>query len=117
MEEQQIHALDELLEELRPGEEIEYVVFNTPEIYDFTGPNGEDFIPSNLIGVQISFEEAKKYFYGWNITGDYGSFDVIPFFAWTNKRVLFIGTYDGSTWLDSVPRNPCDIVPFTVGGG
>lgn len=117
MEEQQVHALDELLEELRKDEVIEAVVFNRPDIRNFYGPNGEDFIPPELIGVALSFEEAKKYFYGWNIENGFGSADVIPFFAWTNQRVLFIGTYDGSTWIDCVPRNPVNRIPYTVGGG
>ena len=110
-------ALDELLEELRLGEELQYVVFNEPEMVNIKRPNGEDLIPENLVGIKIPLEKARKYFYGWNISGGFGSAGVVPFFAWTNKRVLFIGTYDGSTWLESIPLSPCDILPFTVGGG
>lgn len=118
MQSKQRWALDELLEELKPGETIEYVVFDKHTLSESRGPNGEDFIPEDLIGVRLSFEECKKYFYGWNIINDfYGEEEVVPFFAWTPKRLLFIGIYDGATWLESIPRNPCDVVPFTVGGG
>jgi hypothetical protein len=114
---QQGCAFDELLEELKPGEVIESVVFNTPCMYDFYGPNGEDYIPAKLIGQLIPFEEAKQYFFGWNISGGFGNPDVVPFYVWTNYRVLFIGCYDGATWLESVPRNPTNVIPNIVGGG
>jgi hypothetical protein len=114
---QEISALDELIDDLEPGEIIESVVFNEPTMYNFCGPNGEDYIPSYLIGQPIPFKEARQYFYGWTISGGYGGEEVVPFFIWTNHRVLFIGSYDGATWLTSVPRNPTNVIPYTIGGG
>ena len=31
-----------------------------------------------------------------------------PFTAWTERRVYFPAMYDGSVWVASAPRNPCD---------
>ena len=40
-----------------------------------------------------------------------------PFTAWTDKRVYFPVCYDGSEWVGSVPRNPCNEVTVGQGGG
>lgn len=47
----------------------------------------------------------------------YGGEDCHAFVAWTPTRVLFLGVYDGSTWIDSVPRNPVPYAPEGIGGG
>ena len=39
-----------------------------------------------------------------------GSIEDVPFTAWTKEYVYFPTAYDGSAWLSSVPRNPCDTV-------
>ena len=39
-----------------------------------------------------------------------------PFTLWTEDRVYFPAVYDGSEWVASAPRNPCDEVTFHVGG-
>lgn len=46
----------------------------------------------------------------------YGSTNGDPFTIWTEKRVYFPVQYDGSEWVASVPRNPCDIKTEHVGG-
>lgn len=38
--------------------------------------------------------------------GGYGAPDHPSFVAWTESKVIFAGTYDGSTWVTSMPRNP-----------
>jgi len=38
----------------------------------------------------------------------YGSAEGEAFTIWTDKRVYFPLEYDGSEWVSSVPRNPCD---------
>lgn len=47
----------------------------------------------------------------------YGSEDCHAVTAWTPSKVIFVGCYDGATWVTSVPRNPQDCVPSMVGGG
>lgn len=108
------YAYDEIIEFLEDKEEIENIVFNTnyftEDIWDF-------YLPKKYIGSLLSLKEARPYLYGWKIGGGYGGEEVIPFYIWTNKRILFIGCYDGSTWLTSVPRHPKACQPDTVGGG
>ncbi len=48
----------------------------------------------------------------------FGSYaEVISFTAWSETRVYFPAVYDGSYWVDSVPRNPCNERVIAVGGG
>jgi len=47
----------------------------------------------------------------------YGGEQGKPFTMWTANRVYFPATYDGSEWVASVARNPCDEVTQHVGGG
>lgn len=39
-----------------------------------------------------------------------------PFTLWTQDRVYFPICYDGSEWVGSVPRNPCDEISGHFGG-
>jgi len=39
------------------------------------------------------------------------------FTCWTKDRVYFPVKYDGSEWISSVPRHPCDEVTGHQGGG
>jgi hypothetical protein len=52
-------------------------------------------------------------FLGWEYSTDEDS----AFTAWTETRVYFPATYDGGSWIDSVPRHPCDEATKPVGGG
>jgi hypothetical protein len=47
----------------------------------------------------------------------YGSTEGPSFTLWTAKRVYLPACYDGSEWVASVPRNPCDEATEHVGGG
>lgn len=49
--------------------------------------------------------------------GGYGVAEGIPFTLWTNLRVYLPVQYDGAEWVDSVPRNPCDVKTGHLGGG
>lgn len=112
--EKEASAYNEIMAELRHGEEIEAIVFNsTEDNYAME----EFFLPEEYCNRPITLKEATPYLYGWQISGGYGGQEVIPLYIWTNKRVLLIGCYDGSTWLDSVPRNPVKCEPYTIGGG
>lgn len=46
----------------------------------------------------------------------YGGSEGKPFTAWSNKYVYFPVVYDGSEWIERVPRNPCDLSTHHVGG-
>lgn len=37
--------------------------------------------------------------------------------AWTKDLVLWVGEYDGATWISSAPRNPVEHEPEMSGGG
>ena len=41
----------------------------------------------------------------------FGTQDCNTVYIWTNKNVLFINEYDGSTCLSKIPRNPIDCIP------
>ena len=41
----------------------------------------------------------------------------LSFTAWSNNFVYFPGMYDGDYWVESVPRNPCDLKTKPVGNG
>ena len=47
----------------------------------------------------------------------YGGTNGVPFTLWTEDYVYFPAKYDGSEWVEGVPRNPCDIATKHVGGG
>lgn len=47
----------------------------------------------------------------------YGGTEGTPFTAWSEKRVYFPICYDGSEWVGSAPRNPCDEKLEHQGGG
>lgn len=46
----------------------------------------------------------------------FGGSEGAPFTCWSETRVYFPAVYDGSEWVSSVPRNPCDEATGHVGG-
>ena len=46
-------------------------------------------------------EEWEREFYS-----GYGEPNGVPFLAWTEEWIYFPVVYDGSEWMDRVPRNP-----------
>lgn len=72
--------------------------------------NKESF--GDIISITLSNDELDEEFYA-----GYGSCEGKPFTAWTEDRVYFPVGYDGSEWVDSVPRNPCSILTSHIGGG
>lgn len=46
----------------------------------------------------------------------YGAPDCHSVYVWTEKRVVFVSQYDGSTGLCSLPRNPTAEMPGMPGG-
>lgn len=54
-------------------------------------------------------EGLKKLDYEFN--NSYGGADCHPITVWTDKTVIYIHEYDGSTELSSRPRNPTNHKP------
>lgn len=48
--------------------------------------------------------------------GGYGRSEGCNFTAWGGKYVYFPAVYDGSEWVECVPRNPCLIATPHIGG-
>jgi len=69
-------------------------------------PEGE-----KIIFCTLSDEEMGEKF----DTG-YGGQEGKPFTAWSENWVFFPAMYDGSEWMECVPRNPCDISIEHIGG-
>lgn len=60
-------------------------------------------------------EVAPSLDYEYN--AGYGGVECHAITAWTESKVIFVGVYDGSSWVTSVPRHPMPHMPHTVGGG
>lgn len=71
--------------------------------------NGEAW--SDVIACTLTPDQRDIEF-----SADYGTSEGKPFTAWTKNYVYFPAVYDGSEWVESVPRNPCDVVKEHVGG-
>lgn len=65
----------------------------------------------SLIASTLSDAQLDKDFYD-----GYGGTDGAPFTAWSEAYVYFPVCYDGSEWVERVPRNPCDVPTEHVGG-
>ena len=65
---------------------------------------------------RIPWEEFARVC-DYDYDAGFGGEDCHPILVWTVNRVLFVACYDGATWVQSVPRHPCDDVPEFVGGG
>ena len=73
-------------------------------------------VPSNMENILLTEEEAQEYL-SYDYHDGYGSPDCHAVFVWTPNRVIFVSTYDGATWISSVPRNPTDgVIPEMYGG-
>jgi len=67
--------------------------------------------PGPIIFCTLSDEEMKEVF-----DSGYGGTQGKPFTAWTENRVYFPVMYDGSEWVGSAPRNPCEERTHHQGG-
>lgn len=70
---------------------------------------GDDF--SQIICTLTEEERLVEF------NDSFGSEEGKPFTAWGEHYVYFPVCYDGSEWVGSAPRNPCDIVTKHHGGG
>ena len=104
-----LNAYDELMEELEGGEIVDGIVFGNYGNSGYGEPEPNP-VPEELKGKLLKPEEAKPYMDGWSFYSDVGAVECYATYIWTNKRVMWITQYDGATNLDSMPRNPCDII-------
>jgi hypothetical protein len=65
----------------------------------------------NVVGCTLSDGELDVEF-----NADFGTVEGQAFMLWTKSRVYFPVVYDGSEWVSSVPRNPCEEKKQHVGG-
>ena len=72
-------------------------------------------IPEEKLGVILSGDEALSLLVQ-PYEGGYGSPDCHAVYIWTKTRVYWVTQYDGSTSLDSAPRNPEPVMPIMPGG-
>jgi len=111
-------AISDLQEFLLPDEKIEGIVFGEWG-YDgqsyFDEPNPPP-VPKDKRGIVLTFDEAQQYMCGWTFNGNLGLPNCYSAYIWTNKRVIWVTQYDGSTTLDSAPRHPMNIMPDMPGG-
>lgn len=107
-------AFIELLDYMKEGEIPEHIVFGE---WGWGGFREEhEFVPIEIQGKVMKFEDAKPYMKGWTFDCGYGSPECYAIRLWTNKRVIWVTQYDGSTCLDSAYRNPTDHIPDMPGG-
>ena len=66
-------------------------------------------------GLRNSLEAAKKEL-DFQFDDGYGVESGPVFTAWTANRVYFPVSYDGSEWIDDVPRNPSKEFTKHIGG-
>ena len=121
-------AYDELMAYLEPGEVVEAIVFGAfgwgSWDDDDEGSNSmgyhedmlKEFIPWDKRGKVLTLEEARPHMQCWSFDGGFGAPECYATYVWTNQRVIWVTQYDGSTGLDSMPRNPVACVPSMPGG-
>lgn len=80
------------------------------------------WIPENASyaanGIKISKIEAEHIFVNQPPGSGYGGTEDTPFHIYTKDLLLFMGEYDGSEWIESIPLSPDkERKPYHVGGG
>jgi len=109
-------AYQDVLDMLGPNEAIEAVVFGDWGWAGYNEPEPAP-VPKDRCGQVLMPDEAKGYMHGWSFDGGFGSPNCYAAYIWTNKRVIFVSEYDGSTRLNSVSRIPMGGLPTMPGGG
>lgn len=71
----------------------------------------EDRRPEAKRDVMLSRKEGLKLL-DVEFDSGYGGADCFPMLAWTENFVLKIHEYDGSTYIEGVPRKPLHMSPY-----
>jgi len=108
-------AYEDLMKFLEEGESVEGIVFGE---YGWGGYGEEENhkVQKKNQGKLMTLAEAEPLMHGWTFYGGYGAPECNAIYAWTNKRVIWVTQYDGSTTLNSAPRHPIDCDPSMPGG-
>lgn len=107
------------IEEKLAGEEVEAIVIHRKSWSQYSlrttdeKKARENKFPDAKFDVPITLEEAKPIL---DYDYDYGGPECHAVYIWTKTRVFVIGEYDGSTWVEAIPRNPESCKPRMVGG-
>ena len=121
-------AYGELLAFLEPGEVVQALVFGAfgwgslgeeDEEDDWMGYHEDTLpepIPRELRGKVLTLEQAQPHMQCWSFYGGYGAPMAYATYVWTDRRVIWVTQYDGSTNLDSMPRSPVACIPDMPGG-
>lgn len=115
-------AWDELNEVLGPDEEVECIIFGPWGWGGYEDPNDdtgapEPRVPPSIMGRRLILTEAEPFLKAFSFSGGYGSPDAYATWIYTNKKIMWVTQYDGSTGLSSMPRNPIQgQVPYMPGG-
>jgi len=113
-------AWDELNESLDDGEEVECVVFGPwgwNSVNDMESEAPEPQVPPSIMGRRLILSEAEPFLKAFSFSGGYGSPDTYATWIYTNKKIMWVTQYDGSTNLNMLPRNPVQgQVPYMPGG-
>jgi hypothetical protein len=94
-------------------EDVEEVIGDEEVVGIVVGARG--FIERPQDEDLIDWEEAKPLL-NYEYDSGYGGLDCHRITAWTTTRVIFVGEYDGSSWITSVPRNPTPHRSQSIGG-
>ena len=113
-----LDAWDDLMGFLEPGETVQALVFGE---YGWGGYREEDLppganVPKSQQGRVVTPSIARPWMKGWSFYGGYGAPTCHATYVWTNRRLIWVTQYDGSTTLDAAPRNPVDCIPDMPGG-
>ncbi len=108
-------AFEDLNDALEEGEKVEGIAFGEWGWGGY-GEGDDDPMPKNMRGRVLTLAEAEPHMQSWSFRGGYGAPECPATYIWTDRRILWVTQYDGSTGLDSAPRNPIDCIPEMPGG-
>jgi len=64
------------------------------------------FVPKCRLDIPLTRDEAKIYMKGWSFNTDCCFHQPYSVTIWTKDKIFYVNEYDGSTWLESLERNP-----------
>ena len=109
------NAYDELVEFLEQGEVVDAIVFGEWGWGGYSEPDPAP-VPAHKQGVLLTLEEARPMMKGWRFNGGFGAPGCYAVTVWTDRHVVWVTQYDGSTRLSRAPRFPVAHTPTMPGG-
>jgi len=76
-------------------------------------PKGYDNEKESRLFKQL---KSAKEMLDYDFDSGYGGSEGPHFTAWTDTNVYFPCTYDGSEWIQNIPRNPVKLAQGHIGG-